>query len=249
MIDISNPYQQVLADEVLRLDAIACFKALTDISNPNLKSVMAPLVGVVTPEQFSGYCQGFVKGVEYVRDKFGIQPSLISITGEQGMISPYANYETSGIYIPIGFLRETLQHRWHDDNSKPFPFLLNTYDSGMMRGVEEALHICQLVKDPERTVRLIKQQSVPFNNGDYKGYDNQPVEHEALLVVRQAMKDLGVIERSPMLNTSFKPEDVAWIDKEYLLTRTVPTTQIDMAQLQQRINKVKEKETVSLVIR
>jgi hypothetical protein len=85
--------ERLFAQPEIHTDAIAYFKALTAKDSPALDKMMGNLLGKVSRADFSSFCHGFAKGVEYVRDEYHTQPSAIIITDEDA-ISPCANLDT-----------------------------------------------------------------------------------------------------------------------------------------------------------
>jgi hypothetical protein len=215
-------YENALhASRGMREDSIAYFKEYTSERNPKREALMGVLHDSHTPQAFSEVCQAFAKGMEYVKEKFGTQPSSISITDE-----PYdacrSDLDTYGVYIPRKFIEKILAREWHRQG-KTEPFSLRTADMAMMIGVEEAFHVHQMTQNKERVETLLAQQNIPHDEGNPR-YDQQPIEYEAMHVVHQAMKDLGVIERSLFCVNNVTPENVAWLGEEYLKSRTTPAS-------------------------
>jgi hypothetical protein len=220
---ISAQFDALFGSEALRHDPIAYFKTVTDIQNPNLPNIMGELVEHYSPEAFSRICYAFAKGVEYVKEKYGTQPSMICLTEEKDP-SAHANPETYGIFVPSTFLKQLLQRNWHRQ-SKTEPFCLSSEDMAMMFGVEEAFHVHQLSQDRDRVLELLKQQTVSHQEGGNSAYDQQPIEKEAMHVVHQAMKDLGVVERSTLSTRGVTPDVAAWVGEDYFKARTHPQSQ------------------------
>jgi hypothetical protein len=221
---LAEDFQKILNSQELMEDPIAYFRVITDANRPAIENAMGWLSKKHSPEEFSDVCKGFAEGLQYVREKFGTQPALIGITDEHKMF-PYANANSLSVYISRDLLDAMMSNVSHRDH-KYAPFALNPYDAAMMAGVEEAYHIYQIAKDPERANKLLMVQSATYASDSQRQHDAHPLEHEAMQVVRQAMVDKGLIDKYAPCMTNVLPEDVAWLPEDYLKKRVLATNNI-----------------------
>lgn len=213
----AEEFQHLLSTSSLRNDSIAYFRTITNANSPGIEPTMDWLYKKHTPEEFANVCKGFAEGIKYVRDKFGTQPALIVINDEPKMF-PYANANSNSVYISRDLLDSMMNCISHRDH-KYAPFALNGYDAAMMAGVEEAYHIYQIERDPEKANKLLMEQTATYATDSQRQHDAYPLEHEAMQVVRQAMIDKGLIDKYSPCMTNVLPEDVAWLPENYLKNR------------------------------
>jgi hypothetical protein len=243
--------EAVFQEQSEHLDPITHFRKITSPDNPRLALLMSSLVGEVTPQQFSEFCNAFADGAEYVREKYGTQPAAICITDQKDEWT-YCSFDTLTVHVTRQFIAEIIR-RGSARIGKADPFVLDPRQAAFVAGVEEAFHAHQFKSNPDRYDALSREQEKTGIKPGDKGYNDLPIESEARDVVRQAMIDTGIVYTAPVGVSNLRPEDMEWA-KEFIKLRATPspatpTTHIDMAQLQQRINDVREKETVSFVIR
>jgi hypothetical protein len=243
---------EVYEQQLQHYDPIAHFRKVTSLENPSLPFVITPpLLDHITPEQFSAFCSAFADGMEYVRQKFGTQPAAIMLEDDKQQ-RIYCDSETLTVHVSR-FLIDHLIQRGPARDGKTEPLILDPFQVAFVAGIEESFHAHQARTDPEKHHRLQQEaQKTGIKPGD-RNYNDLPIESEARDVVRQAMIDTGIVYTAPIAVSNVNPEDMEWA-KEFIKLRAtpspaIPTTHIDMAQLQQRINEAQEKKTVTLVIR
>jgi hypothetical protein len=208
-------YQQQLAHP----DPITFFKGITSINHPHLDKVMGKLNGKVSPNDFSHFCEQFAAGMDYVREKYGTQPSAV-ILRDEGKSRTYCDRETCAVILSREMIEEHIQQgvaaQIHTD-----PFLLDAYQMAFFRGVEEAFHVHQRATRPEYYAAISAEDdklNIASNSPDY---DKQRVEAEARDVVRQAMIDTGIVHTAPVVPVNIDPESMQWA-APYLRERTTP---------------------------
>lgn len=199
---------RLLSNPTISTDAVAYFKAITSVDNPDLEKYMGSLADSMSPQQFSDYCSNFADGVQYARQHSGIQPTAIFITDDEEPGTPYANYDTLSIRLPRQAIKDTVDMRWIRQG-KTEPFILSANNAAYAYGIEEGCHIADMVTYPELSGLLLDMQKNPLEL-DGEKYDSQPLEYRAMQLVHQGLQDRGVTTYSPIAHLNVEPDDLKW---------------------------------------
>jgi hypothetical protein len=225
--------EAVFSNQALTHDSIAYFQRMTDKNNPLIHKVMGEdLENKLSVEDFSAFCKAFARGLEYVRDRYGVQPSAISITPES-RCGTYTNLETNIVVITPDFIERSLKDTRWAAQANTNPFILSVEDMAMMNGVEQALIVYQNIRNPEQATTLAEEQQ--HKNA---AQDDQSLTSERKQAIHQAMIDLGVVERSALSPRNIHPDQVAWAIPE-LKQRTIPPS-ATITEAQPTVQRVAE---------
>lgn len=186
--------------------AIDEFIERTRIASPSIYREMGDLMNNegITPQQFADFCLAFAQGAKYVADRFGTVPSRIDITDESRS-TPQYNVDSHVIQVPREFIANCIKTKVLRQ-SKTEPFLLTDTQMATMYGVEEAYHHYDVTTFPGR----YEPSKMCHPNGT-SDYDRSPLESSAKVVVREALRDFGMLN-NPIAEQNVNLEDIQWME-------------------------------------
>jgi hypothetical protein len=221
----SDHLQEIYEKQLVSPDPIEYFRQLTSLENPRLDFIMGSVKDAVSREAFAAYCSHLAEGAAYVREKYGSQPAGIFIIDQADAPETsgvFADPNTYSIYISREHIAEAIL-RERMRTGKAEPFMVNANQSAFALGVEEAFHVHQLLNYPvtamaHDVMRELHQEITSTS----KEYDSLPLEHHAMQVVHQALRDKGITDTAPLIITHQSPEKSEWAS-DILKERTAVT--------------------------
>lgn len=211
---------------LLRDDSILQFRAMHSRGNASLPHIMESLTPMITPEQFEQWCEAFAQGLDYVRTRDGVQPSLITFTNDD-KAAPITYHETYSIHIPRSFVAGCFDATKGIKNTDIAPFVLSPMDDALIAGIESAYHVVMARTHPEYAANL-KNPDVP---SEQKNEIQHMMDEASRAVIREAMRDLGITQRAAYdMATNLQPNDIAWAIPELKQRTESPATTITQPQ-------------------
>lgn len=213
--------------EALRHDAIAYFKAVTSPDNPDVEGFMGTAKDRISTQDFVDYCQGFAEGLEYVRDKHGFQPAIVSISREWKSV--YTDVDSAGIYVPMENIEHLAQAKWLT-NDHTAPFLVGIKDTAFLTAVSMATALELELQDPARAKSANDKEKETVDPEDVvwrkRVYDAERTR------VHQAMIDKDIVHHAQFSIVGVNPKDTKWLNEmlgeDFLRARTHPSTTVQL---------------------
>jgi hypothetical protein len=218
-IDAQHPKEpnQYLRDaykkQLTAPDPIEYFRQLTSLDNPKLDMLMGSLKDSISKEDFVSFCSNLADGAAYVRKKFGTQPACIFIIDEADNPMPnggFADGMTHSIYVTREHIEEGITLEVVRAG-KAEPFMLDANQFAFALGVEEAFHVHQMLHYPITAMAhdMMRElhDDITFTSPNY---DTLPLEHHAMQVVHQALKERGITDTAPLVISNVPPHKAEW---------------------------------------